>query len=90
MTERLALTTNQVSVSTTAATLLTVPPGPCMVVISLDPASADTAYVGPATVTSSTGIPLAAGQSMTLAVYGGAPKQVFQVVCGTGTATVGY
>ena len=85
------ITTGQVSATTTAASLLTVPAGPCMVVLSSDPASANTAYVGPAgTVTSSNGIPVGVGQSVTFAVYGGSPAKALSVVCATGTATVGY
>ena len=83
------ITTSQVAVTTTPAALCTVPAGPCMVVLSSDPASADTAYYGTGTVTSSNGVPLAPGQSAAFAVYGGSRSQAMSVVCGTGTATVG-
>jgi hypothetical protein len=80
----------------TASALCIVPPGPCLVILNSDPASAATAYVAttPAaggSISSTNGIPLAAGASLTLAGYPGAKGTGLSVVAaGTATATVGW
>ena len=90
------LITGQASATTAAATLCAVPAGACVVTISSDPASADTAYIiglspaGAAQSGSSQGYPLAVGGSVTTATYGTSKGTTLQVVCATGTATVGY
>lgn len=84
----------QVDATTTAETLCTLPNGASMVVISSDPASSDTAYVGltPETgsLAASDGIPVAPGGSIPFALYGTYEGGSLSVVCSTGTATVGY
>lgn len=73
-----------------------VPPGPCVVVLSSDPASAATAYVGitpgtGGTLSSSNGIPLGAGASLTFPGYaGGGGANLSVVAAGTASATVGW
>lgn len=91
------LSTGQVTASGgTSSSLFTVPPGPCLVILSSDPASAATAYVGvtPAaggTLSSSNGIPLAAGAQMTFPGYPGAHGAGLSfVAAGTASATVGW
>ena len=89
---------NQASVGATAVTAIcTVPPGPCMVALSSDPASTGTVYVGitPAgtanTLSGSNGMPLAAGQSITFAGYKGSAGASLSGWCKSGSAaTVGY
>jgi hypothetical protein len=91
------LRTGQVTVSGgSASSLCTVPPGPCVVVLSSDPASAATAYVGVTpgtggTLSSSNGIPLASGASLTFPGYGAATGASLSVVAaGTASATIGW
>ncbi len=80
----------------TSSSLCVVPPGPCLVILNSDPASTATAYIAttPGTggsISSTNGIPLAAGASMTLAGYPsdrGASLSV--VAAGTLSATVGW
>lgn len=80
----------------TASALCIVPPGPCLVVLNSDPASAATAYIAttPAaggSISSANAIPLASGASMTLAGYPGAHGTGLSVVAaGTLSATVGW
>lgn len=88
------LSTGQVTTSGgTVSSLCVVPPGPCQVILSSDPASAATAYIGPAathgTLTSSNGIPLAAGAQMTFPGYPSAYGATLSVVT-AGTATIGW
>jgi hypothetical protein len=88
--------TGQASATTTAAALCTVPAGACLITITSDPASADTAYViglspsGGTQAAASAGLPLAAGGSVTTATYDTFKGAALQVACVTGTATVGY
>lgn len=90
------LSTGQITTSGgTVSTLVTVPPGPCLVILSSDPASAATAYVGPATtsgtLTASNGIPLAVGAQMTFPGYPGGKGATLDVIAaGTASATVGW
>ena len=87
------IVTGQVAVGTSEVTLITVPTNPCIVILSSDPGSASTVYVGTTTgVTSSNGIPLGAGQSFTFAGYHpqGNAAQLLYAICGSGSATVGY
>ena len=82
------------------SSLVTVPPGPCLVILSSDPASAATAYIGVtppaaagtlASLSSTNGIPLAAGAQMTFPGYPGAKGEALSVVAaGTLSATVGW
>jgi hypothetical protein len=82
--------------SGSASALCVVPPGPCLVILNSDPASAATAYIAttPAaggSISSTNGIPLAAGASMTLAGYpGGHGSGLSFVAAGTASATVGW
>jgi hypothetical protein len=82
--------------SGTASSLCVVPPGPCLVILNSDPASAATAYIAttPSTggsISSTNGIPLAAGASMTFAGYPGAKGSGLSfVAAGTASATVGW
>lgn len=90
------LSTGQVTTSGgTVSTLVTVPPGPCQVILSSDPASAATAYIGPAvtggTLTSSNGIPLASGAQMTFPGYPSARGATLNIIAaGTASATIGW
>jgi len=89
------IVTGQVSVGTSEVTLVTVPVNPCIVILSSDPGSASTVYVGTTTgVSSSNGIPLGAGQSFTFAGYHhvlqGGQAQLLYAICASGSATVGY
>ncbi len=87
------ITTGQVPVGTSEVTLVTLPAGPCIVILSSDPGSADTAYIGTSTgVTSSTGTPLGAGGSLTFAGYWseGEKTQTLYAICASGSAAVGY
>lgn len=90
------ISTGQVTASGgTTSSLLTIPPGPCLVILSSDPASGATAYVGPVvtggTLSSSSGIPLAVGAQMTFPGYPGAHGATLGVVAaGTASATVGW
>ena len=89
------IVTGQVAVGTSEVTLVTVPTNPCIVILSSDPGSASTIYIGTTTgVTSSTGTPLGAGQSITFAGYHhvlqGNQAQLLYAICGSGSATVGY
>lgn len=90
------LRTGQVTVSGgSASSLCQVPPGPCVVVLSSDPASAATAYVGVTpsggSLSSANGIPLASGASLTFPGYGAAGGASLSVVAaGTASATVGW
>ena len=80
----------------TAVSLCTVPAGPCLVVLSCDPASTGTAYVAttPGTggsISSLNAIPIASGTSITVAGYPaahGAPLSL--TTSGTFSATVGW
>ena len=80
----------------TSSALCVVPPGPCLVILNSDPASTATAYVAttPGTggsISSTNGIPLAAGASITLAGYPGAHGTGLSVIAsGTLSATVGW
>ena len=90
------LSTGQVTATGgSVSSLVTVPPGPCLVILSSDPASAATAYIGPAvtggTLSSSNGIPLASGAQMTFPGYPGAKGATLAVVAaGTASATIGW
>ena len=91
------ITSGQVTASGTASSVLCqMPPGPCLVLLSSDPASAATAYVGvtPATggtLSSSNGYPLAAGAQMTFAGYPSDRGSSLSVVAaGTASAIVGW
>lgn len=91
------LSTGQVTATAgSVSSLCAVPPGPCVVILSSDPASAATAYIGitpgtGGTLSSSNGIPLAAGASMTFPGYTGARGAALSVVAaGTASATVGW
>ncbi len=88
---------NQASVGTVTTAICTIPPGPCMVVLSSDPGSTGTAYVGitPAgtanALSGSNGMPLAAGQSVTFAGYKGSAGASLSGFCKAGSAaTVGF
>ena len=95
------LSTGQVTTSGgTVSTLVTVPPGPCLVILSSDPASAATAYIGItpaaaagtlASLSSTNGIPLASGAQMTFPGYpGGRGAALSVIAAGTLSATVGW
>lgn len=85
------LSSGQVTAGTASATLCVVPPGPCLVTLSSDPASAATAYIGAGgAVSSSNGVPLAAGASMTIAGYPAAKGGTLSVVTAGTTAAVGW
>jgi hypothetical protein len=78
--------TGQVSAGTAVANLVRMPPGPCMVVVT-NPGTV-TAYVGPGTsLSSSNGMPVPAGQSLTWAGYQGGHGAQLQVVASSGTAS---
>lgn len=86
------LTTNQFAASTAPTVFATVPAGPCIVVLSSDPASTGTAYIGAgtATVTTSNGVPLGVGASITFAGYKGSAGVSLSAVCASGkTAAIG-
>lgn len=80
----------------TYSALTTVPPGPCLVVLSSDPASTATAYVGitpgtGGTLTSSNALPLPAGGQVTFPGYpGGHGAALTVIAAGTLSATVGW
>jgi hypothetical protein len=88
--------TGQASATATAAPLCTVPTGACLITITSDPLSADTAYIiglspsGGSQAAAGEGLPLAVGGSITTATYGTSKGTALQVACATGTATVGY
>ena len=91
----MAIVTGQVSATATTAAFCTVPAGACIVIFTNDSASAGSAYIGvtPAGttpgLTSSNGIPLPAGQSITFAGYSGSAGASMSVVAAS-TANVGY
>jgi hypothetical protein len=90
----MSFVTGQVSASTAAALLCVVPPGPVLVVLSSDSASSSTAFVGntpssPAVFTTSNGVPLPAGASLTFAAFATSQGGSLSVIAAT-TATVGY
>jgi hypothetical protein len=77
------------------SSLCVIPPGPCLLALSSDPASAATAYVGiqvtGGTLSSSNGYPIASGGQMTLVGYPGARGGTLSVVAaGTASASVGW
>ncbi len=88
--------TGQANATTAATALCTVPAGACLITITSDPASANTAYIiglspsGGNQAAASAGLPLAVGGSITTATYGTSKGTALQVACATGTATVGY
>jgi hypothetical protein len=92
------LITGQVSATETAGALCTVPSGACLITITSDPGSADTAYIiglspaGDSQSAADEGLPLAPGQSISTVTYGDTTGETaLQVACGSGnTATVGY
>jgi len=89
------ITSGQVTANNTAQSLCVVPPGPCLVILSSDPASAATAYYGAAatggTLTSSNGVPLGAGVQSSIAGYPTSHGGTLSVVtAGTLSATVGW
>jgi hypothetical protein len=90
-----SLSIDQVQAGTIAAFLCNVPAGPCLVTITNDSASANSAYVGitpPGTASSLTtanGIPVPAGQSLVFARYKGDGPRSLSVIT-SGTASVGF
>ena len=80
----------------TASVLCTVPAGPCLVILNSDPASTATAYIATTpgaggSISSTNGMPLAAGASMTLAGYPASKGASLSVIAsGTLSATVGW
>jgi hypothetical protein len=85
-----------ISATTAAAFLCVVPPGSCVVTVTNDSASAGSAFVGPqaagsttAAISSSSGIPVPAGQSLVFAGYPSSTGAQFAVVAAS-TATVGW
>jgi len=88
--------TGQAAATTAAAELCAVPEGACLITFTSDPASAGTAYIiglspsGGGQSSSSQGLPLAAGGTVTTATYGTSKGTTLQVACATGTAVVGY
>ena len=78
----------------TVTALCTMPPGPCQVVLGCDPASSATAYIGitpgtGGTFSSSNGIPIAAGSSISITGYPSGHGAALSMVT-AGTATVGW
>jgi len=84
------ITGGQVQAGTVSGTLMTVPAGPCMAVVSnLGPG---TVFIGPGTsVTSTNGVPVPPAVPIPVVGYQPNSAQVFSVICNAGgTASVGW
>ena len=90
------IVTGQLSATSSAATLCTVPPGPCLVVLNSGGSSTGVAFVGvkPGSgeaLKTTNGVPLNVGQTFTFATYAGSTGTTLQAICSSGkTATVGF
>lgn len=87
------LTMGQVPVGTAAATLCTLPGGPCTVSLKSGTVSADTAYVGfkgtAGTVTTGNGYILDPGDTLSFSMYKPEASQTLAAIS-AGTATVSF
>ena len=87
----MALITGQVTGTTAATFMFTQPPGTSVVTIRSDTASAATAYLSAGSAaTSSNGIPLPAGTSISWATYPGSKGASVYCITSSTTATVGW
>ena len=89
------ITSGQVTANGTTSSLCILPPGPCLLSVSSDPASAATAYIGilgpSGTLSSTNGFPVASGGQFSVAGYPGSRGGTISVVtAGTATATLGW
>lgn len=79
----------QVTAGTAAVALLTVPAGPCFVMVQN--VGTATAYVGPGTVTAANGFPIPTGIGpIAFPGYQPSPAQALTVCSASGSVTVGY
>lgn len=87
----MSLVTGQATATTASTTIFNQPPGPSVVTVTSDTASAATAYVGAGTaVTSANGAPLPAGGSISWATYPNSRGGAVSIVTGSTTATIGW
>lgn len=86
------LITGQYTAGTAATVIFTQPPGPCVVTVTSDASSTDTAYIGAGTaVTTSNGVPLVPSGAVSWAAYAGSKAAPVSVVTSAAAgATVGW
>ena len=88
----MALITGQYTAGTASQVAFMQPPGPCVVTMTSDKSSANTAYIGAgATVTVSNGTPLIPSGAVSWAAYPGSKGGPVSVTTsGTAATTVGW
>jgi hypothetical protein len=86
-----SLITGQVTASTAATFMFNQPPGPSVVTLRSDTASAATAYVSAGSAaTSANGLPLPSGLSVSWATYPGSKGVSVYCITASTTATIGW
>jgi hypothetical protein len=79
----------QVSVGTTATAIFTSGPAPSNDGVLIQNGGSGSVYIGGSGVTTTTGLPVAAGATVTVPTTGAQPLELFGVVASS-TATVSY
>jgi len=87
----MSLSTRQVTAGTNSVALVTVPPGPCQLIISNGGSVTAWVAAGTAAATTSNGVPVAAGAQVAINAFQGSFGSALQVICPGGTNTsLGY
>lgn len=85
----MALITKQVSVGTSAVPLVTVPPGPCQVTVSVAAAATVFVYLGGSGVTTANGSPVTGGQSVAIDCFEGSAGMALYAIASAASTPVG-